>query len=121
MVDAGDNVWRSRAPGPYTHTKPSEAGYGQRVDRGAWIAKAVKRPGNNRHNLNTPTDVQTAHHATSGTPTTGLRERGNNTSKSTGCSGRHKAATRRNMRRKERVTVEGPVKKQQPGGMSHRG
>ena len=25
------------------------------------------------------------------------------------------------MRREERVTVQGPVKKQQPGGMSHRG
>ena len=35
--------------------------------------------------------------------------------------GRQKAATRRNMRREERVTVQGPVKKQQPDGMSHRG
>ena len=31
------------------------------------------------------------------------------------------SATRRNMRREERVTVQGPVKKQQPDGMSHRG
>ena len=31
------------------------------------------------------------------------------------------AATRRNMRREERVTVQGSVKKQQPDGMSHRG
>ena len=46
------------------------------------------------------------------TPTTGLRERGNDTSRSTGRSGRQNAATRRNMRRKERVTVQGPVKKQ---------
>ena len=52
---------------------------------------------------------------------TGLRERGNDTSKSTGRSGRQKAATRRNMRREERVTVQGPVKEQQPEGMSHRG
>ena len=51
----------------------------------------------------------------------GLRERGNDTSKSRGRSGRQKAATRRNMRRAERVTVQGPVKKQQPDGMSHRG
>ena len=43
------------------------------------------------------------------------------TSKSTGRSGRQKAATRRNMRRAERVTVQGPVKKQQPDGMSHGG
>ena len=56
-----------------------------------------------------------------GSPTTGLRERGNDTSKSTGRSGRQKAATRRNMRREERVTVQGPVKEQQPDGMSHGG
>ena len=55
------------------------------------------------------------------TPATGLRERGNDTSKSTGRSGRQKAATRRNMRREERVTVQGPVKEQQPDGMSHGG
>ena len=57
----------------------------------------------------------------SNTPTTGLRERGNDTSKSTGRSVRQKAATRRNMRREKRVTVQGPVKEQQPDGMSHRG
>ena len=34
---------------------------------------------------------------------------------------RQKAATRRNMRREERVTVQGPVKEHQPDGMSHRG
>ena len=56
-----------------------------------------------------------------GTPTTGLRERGNNTSRSTGRSGQQNAATRHNMRREERVTAQGPVKKQQPDGMSHRG
>ena len=69
----------------------------------------------------------------SGTPTTGLRERGNNTSKSTGRSGRQKAATRRNMRREERVTVSNPTQhakartgdcpgpRKEPDGMSHRG
>ena len=56
-----------------------------------------------------------------GTPTTGLRERGNDTSGSTGRSGRQNAATRRNMRREERVTVQGPVKKHQPDRMSHGG
>ena len=55
------------------------------------------------------------------TPTTGLRERRNDTSGSTGRSGRQNAATRRNMRREERVTVQGPVKQQQPDGMSHGG
>ena len=38
-----------------------------------------------------------------------------------GGGGRQNAATRRNMRREERVTVQGPVKEQQPDGMSHRG
>ena len=70
-------------------------------------------------------DAHTAHPATfstaPGTPTTGLRERGNDMSKSTGRSGRQNAATQRNMRRDERVTVQGPVKKQQPDGMSHGG
>ena len=33
----------------------------------------------------------------------------------------HDTATRRNMRREEQVTVQGPVKKQQPDGMSRRG
>ena len=56
-----------------------------------------------------------------GTPTTGLRKRGNDTNKSTGRSGQQKAATRRNMRREERVTVQGPVKKQQSDGMSQGG
>ena len=55
------------------------------------------------------------------TPTTGLRERGNDTSRSTSRSGRQNAATRRNMRREKRVTVQFPVKKLQLDGMSHRG
>ena len=50
-----------------------------------------------------------------------LRERGTDTSRSTGRSGRQNAATRRNMRREDRVTVQGPVKEQQPDGMSHGG
>ena len=55
-------------------------------------------------------------------PRKSLRPRsGNDTSKSTGRSGRQKAAMRHNMRREERVTVQGPVKEQQPDGMSHRG
>ena len=51
----------------------------------------------------------------------GERERGNDTSGSTGRSGRQNAATRRNMRREDRVTVLGPAKEQQPDGMSHGG
>ena len=41
--------------------------------------------------------------------------------RSTGRSGRQKAAPRRNMRREDRVTVQGPVKEQQPDGLSHGG
>ena len=41
--------------------------------------------------------------------------------RNTGRSGRQNAATRRNMRRDERVTVQSPVTKQQPDAMSHRG
>ena len=64
--------------------------------------------------------IQDIQHSPS-TTTTGLRERGNDTGRSTSRSGRQKAATRRNMRREERVTVQGPEKKQQPDGMSHGG
>ena len=102
-----DNAWRSRAPGPHAHGNAAR----QVVD-GLWTEvcgqqKESNDPRNNQHSPNTPT--------------TGLRKRGNNTSRSTGRSGRQKAATRRNMRREERVTVRGPVKEQQPDGMSQRG
>ena len=66
-----------------------------------------------KHSQTTPATTST----TPNTPTTGLRERGNDT----GRSGRQKAATRRNRQREERVTVQGPVTKQQHDGMSHRG
>ena len=71
----------------------------------------------NRRANGTPRHIQHS----PGTPTTGLRERGNDASKSTGRSGRQNAATQRNMRREERVTVQGPVKKQRPDGMPHGG
>ena len=91
--------------------------------------KQSNDPHNNQHNPSTPTTGRRwrtnstychIQHSPS-IPTTGLRDRGNDTSRSTGRSGRQKAAIRRNMRREERVTVQGPVKKQQPDGMSHRG
>ena len=50
-----------------------------------------------------------------GTPTNGLRYA------ETTPAGTQTAATQRSMQREERVTVQGPVKKQQPDGMSHRG
>ena len=116
-------TWASRTQ------KHSEAGYGRPVDRGAWTAKTVKRPRQqsahpqcaNYWALLTRKRHTMPHSAQPHTPTTGLRKRGNDTSKSTGRSGRQKAATRRNMRREEQVTVQGPVKEHQPDGMSHRG
>ena len=91
--------------------------------------KQSNDPRNNQHNPNTPTTGPRWHandrarhiqHSPS-TPTTGLRERGNDTSRSTGRSGRQRAATRRNMRREGPVSVQGPIKKQPPDGISHRG
>ena len=104
----------------------SEAGYGRPLDRGTWTAKTVKQPRQQPAqpqyaNYRAPLTRKRHTQDSPGTPTTGLRERGNDTSKSTGRSGRQKVATRRNMRREERVTVQGPVKKQQPDGTSHRG
>ena len=56
------------------------------------------------------------------TPTTVLRERGDDTSRSTSRSGRQKSEKiRQNMRREERVSVRVRVKKQQPDRMSLRG
>ena len=127
---------RVEEQGAWAAQKHSEAGYGQPVDRGVWTAKTVKRPRQQpahpqyanywapltrkRHTMPHSAQFQHANYSP-GIPTTGLRERGNDTSKSTGRSGRQKVATRRNMRRDERVTVQGPVKEQQPDRMSHRG
>ena len=95
----GGGGGQSKRP-PQQPAQPQYANY--------WAPLAHKR---------TPCHIQHSPNTT----TTGLRERGNDTSRSTGRSGRQKAATRRNMRREERVTVQGPVKTQQPDGMSHRG
>ena len=116
-------TWASRA------RKRNEADCGRPEDGGVWTAKQSNDPCDTQHNPNTPTTGRhwrtngTAYHIqhSPSTPTTGLHERGNDTSGSTGRSGQQKAATRRNMRREERVTVQGPTKKQLPDGKSHRG
>ena len=54
-------------------------------------------------------------------PTTGLRECRSDTIRNTGCSVRQNTATQHSTRREERVTVQSPVKRQQPDGMSDRG
>ena len=43
------------------------------------------------------------------------------TTRNTGHSHHQNAANRHRMQREKRVTVQGPVKKEQPNGMSHRG
>ena len=116
-------TWASRTQ------KHSEAGYGRPVDRGAWTAKTVKRSRQQpahpqyanywapltckRHTM--PHSAQ-PQHTNYWAPRTRKRHQQEH-----GCGGQQKAATQRNMRREERVTVQGPVKEQQPDGMSHRG
>ena len=109
--------------------KHREAGNGRPVDRGAWIAKRVKQPRQQpaqpqyanywvplTRKRHTRPHLAQPRHTNHWAPRTRKHS-----SKSTGRSGQQKAATRRNMRREERVTAQGPVKKQQPDGMSHRG
>ena len=48
------------------------------------------------------------------------RERGNDTIRNTGHSGRQKVLTQ-TQHREERLTVQGPIRILQPDGMSHRG
>ena len=129
MVDGPDSAWRNRAPGPHAHGNTAR----QAMD-GLWIEvcgqqKQSNDPGNNQHTairqLLGAADAQMAHHATFSTAPThqllGSANAETTAAKSTGRSGRQNAAPRRNMRREERVTVQGPVKEQQPDGMSHRG
>ena len=130
-LHAGD-TWLSTAPAPahiaaeLDALDPASPGASAAVPPSC--ARAPARVGGAGRRIETlplpPLTSPPGGHATSSTApahqTTGLRERGNDTSKSTGRTGRQNAATRRNMRREERVTVQGPVKKQQPDGMSHR-
>ena len=101
MVDGWDNAWRNTAPGPHAHRNTAR----QAID-GLWTEahgqqKQSNDPGNNQHILNTPTigrrwranGTPCLIQYSPNTPTTGLREGGNDTSKSTGRSGQQKAAT----------------------------
>ena len=58
---------------------------------------------------------------TSTTPVCQLLGSGNAKTRNAGRSSQQNAATRRSTQREERVTVQGPMEKQQPDGMSHRG
>ena len=101
MVDGRDNAWRSRAPGPHAHgnTVRQMAACGQRrVDSKNSQKTLATTSTTTIRQLLGATEAHTAHtpchnqHSPS-TPTTGLRERGNDTSKSTGRNGQQKAAT----------------------------
>ena len=129
---AGDKTGRrgGGGQGTWASQKHSEAGYGRPVDRGVWTAKPVKRPRQQpahpqyanywapltrkRHTLPHPAQPR---HTNRRAPRTRKRHQ----QEHRGRSGRQNAATRRNMRREERVTVQGPVKELQPDGMSHGG
>ena len=127
-MGGGGGAGRNRAPGPHRNTA-------RQATDGLWTEvcgqqKQSNDPGNNQHNpqyANYWAPLTRKRHIPPHPATAparqrlGLRERGNDTSGSTGRSGRQNTATRRNMRREERVTVQGPVKEQQPNGMSHRG
>ena len=88
--------------------KRSEACGGRPGRGGEWAARPLKRP---------PTTTST----TPSAATTGPRCCGSDTSRNTGNRGRQNAATRRSAQREERPTVQGPVKKPQPNGISHGG
>ena len=120
------------APGPHAHGNTVRKVVNDRRAEVRGQRKPSNDPRSNQHNPGTPTTGQLLGSANiSGTRrnrhspsalTTGLRKHRNNTSRSTGRSSRQTSATRqRSMRRKERVTVQGLIKKQQPDGMSHTG
>ena len=118
----GGGGQRVEEQGTWAAQKHSEAGYGRPVDRGAWTAKTVKRPRQQpahpqyanywaplTHKRHIPPHSAQPQHTNYWAPRTRKRH------------GRQNTATRRNMRREERVSVQGPVQEQQPDGMSHRG
>ena len=91
--------------------------HGRRFEHDAALCRAVLRGGGGA-----PAATSTAPARATGPP-----EHGHTTSRSTGRGGQQNTATRRNMRREDRVTVQGPVKKQHPtechtggGGREHR-
>ena len=66
-------------------------------------------------------DAQTAHHATFSTAPTHQLLGSANAETTPAAAADRKQQPDANMRREERVTVQGPVKEQQPDGMAHRG
>ena len=122
MVDRRDNAWRNRAPGPHAHrntVRQASDGRGQRcVDsKNSQTTWATTSTSSIRQLLGAA-DAHTAPATFSTAPTHQLLGSAN---AETTPARAPAAATQRNMRREEWVTVQGPVKEQQPDGMSHRG
>ena len=128
-MDGREGARRSGAPGPHARGIVGGAGGGRLQSGGVWAVKTVKRPPQQRaqprytnywapltHKRHPPQPAQPRH-----TPTTALREWGNNTSRRSGRSSRQNATTQCSMRREEQLTVQAPVKKQQPDEMSQWG
>ena len=129
MVDDWDSAWRNRHLGLTETQKHSKAGYRQPVDRGAWTAKTVKRrrqqPAHpqyanywaplthKRHTM--PHSAQPQHTNYWALRTRKRHQQEHRPQQPTASSNPTQHA------REERVTVQGPVKEQQPDGMSHRG
>ena len=121
MVDGPDRAWRNRAPGSRTQ-KHSEVGYGWPMDRGTWTAKTVKRPRQQpahpqyanywapltrkRHTMSHSAQPQ---HTNDGAPRTRKRHQQEHRPQRP-----TESSNRRNMRREERLTVQGPVRSNNP-------
>ena len=105
VVDDQDNTWRGWSIGPHARGNVSETCGGRPERGGEWAAKTANRPLQQRAQP----------------PVRQLLGPANDTTRNTGRSGRQNAVTRHRTRREERMTVQGPVKKPQPGGMSQRG
>ena len=130
-VDGRDNAWRTRAPGRHA---PGNGGRQVVEDRRAEVCGQQKQsndPRNNQHNpqyanywapltrkRHIPPHPAQPRHTNHWAPRTRKRHQQEHRPQ---WPTERSDPTRRNMRREERVTVQGPVKKQQPDGMSHGG
>ena len=122
-VDGRYNAWRSGAPGPHAHGNAARQVVDGRRAEVHGQQKPSNDPRNNQYNRGTPiTGHRYRTNGTSATSTAPAHQplgsaNAEMTPAGAPAAGRHNAVTRRSMRREERVTVQGPVKKQQTDGM----
>ena len=103
--------------------RQGEGGLSTVLGGGGGAAKTVERPAHQPpqppvRQLLGPANAQTAPATSSTAP---AHQPLGSANAETTPAGAPAAATRRNMRREERVTVQGPEKKQRPDGMAHGG